>query len=176
MSESVNGPVSRQYTSWKKERKWSSASRSVSPTESVDVPGCEAPPGTDLPDISEDSGDSTSAVPELSGRRACCDADPAGAEDCRVTSASVQRQSVDSSCATANRCHTVPQLQFIVKVVNIPVVTQRQIPVQRVQKEIETPQVQFPTRWSMLLLCRFTCARHGKDGRDPTVAACTAKR
>ena len=31
---------------------------------------------------------------------------------------------VDSSCATENRCHTVPQLQFIVKVVNIPVVAQ----------------------------------------------------
>ena len=38
------------------------------------MPGCEVTPGTDLPDSSEDSGDSTSAVPELSGGRACCDA------------------------------------------------------------------------------------------------------
>ena len=38
------------------------------------MPGCEATPGTDLPDSSEDSGDSTTAVPQLGGRRACCDA------------------------------------------------------------------------------------------------------
>ena len=38
----------------------------------------------------------------------------------------------------------VPQLQFIVKVVNIPVVAQSQIPmVQTVQKDKEIPQLQF---------------------------------
>ena len=78
---------------------------------------------------------------------------------------SVQRQS--GGFQLCNR-EQMPQVQF-------QSVTQRQIPVQRVQKKIEIPQVQFTTTWSMLLLCRFTSLRHGKDGRDPTVAAGTAK-
>ena len=84
----------------------------------------------------------------------------------RYVSDSVQRQS--GGFQLCNR-EQMPPVQF-------QSVTQRQIPVQRVQKKIEIPQVQFLTRWSMLLLCRFTGLRHGKDGRDPTVAACTAKR
>ena len=57
----------------------------------------------------------------------------------------------------------MPQMQF-------PVVTQRRIPVQRVQRKIVIPHVQRMVRWSMFLLCRITGPRHGRDGRDPTVA------
>ena len=36
----------------------------------------------------------------------------------------------------------MPQVQFLNKIVDVPVVTQRQIEVQRVQKKIESPRVQ----------------------------------
>ena len=49
----------------------------------------------------------------------------------------------------------MPQMQF-------RVVTERQIPVQRVQKKIEFPHVQRLTRWSMFLLSRFTGLLHGR--------------
>ena len=47
----------------------------------------------------------------------------------------------------------LPQLQFSDKVVDIPVVVQRQIPmVLSVRKSIETPQLQYVAWWSMSLV------------------------
>ena len=36
-----------------------------------------------------------------------------------------------------------PQVQFIDRVVNVPVIAQRQVPVQRFQKSVQMPKVQF---------------------------------
>ena len=61
----------------------------------------------------------------LSGRACCGAASPVQQAQNTVEMPSlVSDKAVDSSCATENRCHTVPQLQFIVKIVNIPVVAQ----------------------------------------------------
>ena len=53
----------------------------------------------------------------------------------------------------------IPQLQFT-KVVDVPVVTQRLIPmVQTVQQIIEIPQLQFVARWSMSPLRTLKCRK-----------------
>ena len=53
---------------------------------------CEATPNIAHPDSAKDIGSSSSAVFDWVGRRACCDADPAGAEDSRVAPAAVHRR------------------------------------------------------------------------------------
>ena len=47
----------------------------------------------------------------------------------------------------------MPQAQFLNRIVDVRVMTQRQIAVQRVQKKIVIPHVQCLARWSMVLLC-----------------------
>ena len=45
---------------------------------------------------------------------------------------------------TVQKTVEIPQVQFLNKVVDIPVVVQRQVPmVQKVQKTLEVPQLQF---------------------------------
>ena len=61
----------------------------------------------------------------------------------------------------------MPQVQFLNGIVDVLVGTQRQIEVQRVQKKIVIPHVQYLARWSMVLLCRFTGLRHGKRRLRP---------
>ena len=61
----------------------------------------------------------------------------------------------------------MPQAQFLNRIVDVRVVTQRQIAVKRVQKKIVIPNVQRLARWSMVLLCRFTGLRHGKRRLRP---------
>ena len=75
----------------------------------VDVPGCEAAPSIAHPDSAKDVGSSSSAA-------LGCDADPAGAEDSRVTAASVQRQSGGSQLCNREQ---MPPMQFVNSIVDV---------------------------------------------------------
>ena len=69
-----------------------SASRSVSPTESSMCQVLKQHQALPI-QTEQNTCEVPQVQPWMNGRRSCCDADPAGAEDSRVTSASVQRQS-----------------------------------------------------------------------------------
>ena len=57
----------------------------------------------------------------------------------------------------------MPQAQILNKIVDVRVVTQRQIPVQRVQKRIEFSHAQHLTRQSMFLFCgSLVCVTEGR--------------
>ena len=111
------------------------------------MPGCEATPGTDHPDSSEDSGCSTSAVPDLSGRRACCDA------------ASLFQQ--------AQKTVELPQPQFIDKVVDLRVVVQRQVPQSKcAEQRSRCVSFSSATKWWIPVVQQRTDATSAVPERD----------
>ena len=93
-----------------------------------------------------------------------------------------RRHSCFHNCSSLRNCRPCfrlrktagfPQLQFI-KVVHIPVVVQRPIPM--VLVTIASPQLQFDKVSSSLLcwLRSSTSAGCGGDSRDPSVASCSS--